>query len=753
MALTVLDDGKLLQVFAAHPTRALHVMEVLAALDESPAARHGVTESLDRLVERGLVHAMPGGRYRLPRDQGGRVEGRFIQNPRGFGFVEANDGAGDVFIAPNGVLGAMHGDLVEAVARPGGRGREGAITAVLKRRSPMVPGVLRARPKGSWLEPEDARIRGPIVIEGDVVGRDGQVVVATIEKWPSHVGEVPVARVSEILGEPGALATEVRKVTVREGIEMPAAQDVLDEVARLPATVSAADAIGRVDLRERPLVTIDPDDARDHDDAVYVTERADGGWDVTVAIADVSHYVSLGTALDRHAAERGTSVYLPDRAISMLPQEISGRIASLLPNEDRLVLAVEATLTRDGTVAASRIFEAVMRSHGRLTYGGVAHAMGWTDAGVASPLSDEMRSMVTTADQCSATLRAKRLRRGALDFDLPEGRVRFAEDNVTPVNIVQSKRDAGVKRAYALIEDLMLLANEIVAETCVQEGLAGIYRVHGGPQGEAFQRFLAAALALGHPIDDEAVDSPKMLSDFLRKIRGTPEARVLGMLLLRAMPQARYSEFNTGHRGLAATAYLHFTSPIRRYPDLLVHREIRRWLREPGKRTDTDGLSVAAADCSRLERRAVDVEREVLDLYRCEVARLHLGEVHLATVTGFGSLGVYLDIDEPFLTGMVPLESVAAGSWEADDLGLRLRSSRTGMIFQVGDQITIEIAEISLARRTIFLRLAGTARESLRRVPGEREKKGKGKGKGKGKDHGKKHAAARPKVSKQGRKR
>lgn len=747
MARKSLDDGMLLQVFSAHPTRALHIMEVLAALDEGPTSRHRVTDALDRLVERGLVHSLPGGRYRLPRDQGARVEGRFIQNPRGFGFVEANDGEGDVFIAPNGVLGAMHGDLVEAVARPGGRGREGAVTAVLKRRSPMVPGVLRARPKGSWLEPEDARIRGPIMIEGDVVGRDGQVVVAFIEKWPSHVGEVPTARVTEVLGEPGALATEVRKVTVREGIELPTAEDVLEEVARLPTTVSAEDAVGRVDLRSRPLVTIDPDDARDHDDAVYVVARPDGGWDVTVAIADVSHYVPLGTALDRHAAERGTSVYLPDRAVSMLPQEISGRIASLLPDEDRLAMALEATLTREGTVVEARLMEAVMRSHARLTYGGVARAMGWSDEGPAAPLSEELRAMVTTADQCSATLRARRQRRGSLDFDLPEGRVRFAEDNLTPIDIIQSKRDPGVKRAYALIEDLMLLANEIVAEICVQEGLAAIYRVHGGPQGEAFMRFMAAAQALGHPIDDEAIDSPRMLSDFLRTLRGKPEARVLGMLLLRAMPQARYSEFNTGHRGLAATAYLHFTSPIRRYPDLLVHREVRRWLRDPSKRTDATGLSVAAADCSRLERRAVDVEREVLDLYRCEVARLHLGEVHLATVVGFGSLGVYLDIDAPFLTGLLPLESVAAGSWEADDLGLRLRSSRTGMIFQVGDQLTVEIAEISLARRTIALRLAGEAKESLRRSGPEREKKGKGKG------VGKRGPAPRPQVQKRGRKR
>lgn len=747
MARKALDDGSLLQVFSAHPSRALHIMEVLAALDEGPTSRHRVTDALDRLVERGLMHSLPGGRYRLPRDQGARVEGRFIQNPRGFGFVEANDGEGDVFIAPNGVLGAMHGDLVEAVARPGGRGREGAVTAVLKRRSPMVPGVLRARPKGSWLEPEDARIRGPIMIEGDVVGRDGQVVVAFIEKWPAHVGEVPMGRVTEVLGEPGALATEVRKVTVREGVESPTADDVLEEVARLPTTVSAEDTIGRIDLRTRLMVTIDPDDARDHDDAIYVAERPDGGWDVTVAIADVSHYVPVGTALDRHAAERGTSVYLPDRAISMLPQEISGRIASLLPDEDRLAMALEVTLTREGTVVEARLMEAVMRSHARLTYGGVARAMGWSSEGPEALLSEDLRTMVTHADQCSATLRARRLRRGSLDFDLPEGRVSFAEDNITPVDIIQSKRDPGVKRAYALIEDLMLLANEVVAEICVKEGLAAIYRVHGGPQGEAFARFMAAAHALGHPIDDEAIDSPRMLSDFLRTLRGKPEARVLGMLLLRAMPQARYSEFNTGHRGLAAASYLHFTSPIRRYPDLLVHREVRRWLREPSKRTDTTGLSVAAADCSRLERRAVDVEREVLDLYRCEVARLHLGEVHLATVVGFGSLGVYLDIDDPFLTGLLPLESVAAGSWEADDLGLRLRSSRTGMIFQVGDQLTVEIAEISLARRTITLRLAGEAKESLRRSSPERESKGRGKG------VKKRGPAPRPQVQKRGRKR
>lgn len=741
MARRALDDGRLLQVFEAQPTRALHVMEALSALQEGPAARRGVTDALDRLVERGLLHALPGGRYRLPRDQGARVEGRFIQNPRGFAFVEANDGAGDVFIAPSGVLGAMHGDLVEAVARPGDRGREGAVTAVLKRRPATVPGTLRARAKGSWLEPDDARIRGPIVIEGEALGRDGDAVVATIDRWPVQVGEVPLGHVTEVLGEPGALKTEVRKVTVREGVEAPTAQDVLDEVARLPASVTPADFEGRVDLRERPLVTIDPDDARDHDDAVHVAARPDGGWDVTVAIADVSHYVQLGTALDRHAAERGTSVYLPDRAIPMLPQEISGRMASLLPGEERLALAVEAVVTRDGSVKEAKVFEAVMRSHARLTYGGVAAAMGWTDATKPAELADAMREQVSTADQCSSTLRSRRMRRGALDFDLPEGRVRFADDGVTPVNIVQSKRDPGVRRAYALIEDLMLLANEVVAEICVHEQLAAIYRVHGGPQGEAFERFLAAARAMGRPLDEEALTQPRQLSEFLRSLRGTPEARVLGMLLLRAMPQARYSENNTGHHGLAAEAYLHFTSPIRRYPDLLVHREVRRWIRTPAKRADTSKLSAQAADCSRLERRAVDVEREVLDLYRCQVARLHLQEIHVATVTGFGSTGIYADLDDPFLTGMMPLESIASGAWEPDDLGLRLRSSRTGMIFQVGDQVTVEIADVSLARRAVFLRLADSPRELLRRAPPDR-KGSKGRSK-----------AERPKIQKRGRKR
>ena len=712
-----LDDGTLLGVLQEHAPRAMHGMEVVAALGLGPAARHEVSEALERMAEKGLVHLLPGGRYRLPKDVGTRVQGRFVQHPRGFAFIEANDGRGDVFVPPTGVLGAMHGDLVEAVAHPGPRGRDGLVCEVLQRRAATVPCTLRSRAAGAWAEPDDPRVRGPIVVTDVGNARDGESVVVTIERWPAFSGENPAGRVSLVLGAAGTLAVEVQKVLLREGIDVPPPEAVEAELARLPQVVEAEHWTGRRDLRDELLATIDPDDARDHDDAVCVRARPGGGWDVIVAIADVSSYVTTGSALDAMASTRGTSVYLPDRAIAMLPREISGRIASLLPGEDRLCLAVFAEVGGDGAVRSVDFAEAVMRSQARLTYGGVAAAMGWTTEGTPAPLTPALHEGIVEADKCAAVLRARRMRRGAMDFDLPEGRVRFADDGVTPVDIVQSRRDPGVRRAYALIEDLMLLANEAVAAHCVANGLGAIYRDHGGPQGEAFQRFLAAAQTLGHPVElDDLRDAPAVLSRFLRELQGKPEARVLGMLLLRAMPQARYSEQVATHHGLAAEAYLHFTSPIRRYPDLLVHRELRRALRaRPGERPPSpDTLAAVAADCSRLERRAVEVEREVLDLYRCEVARKHVGERFEATVNGFSASSVYLDLDAPFLTVVVPVESVSSGAWDTDDLGLRIRSSRTGMTFEVGQVVAVEISEVSMARRSVLARLAPDAREALR---------------------------------------
>lgn len=714
---TVPDDAALLAALRS-AARPMHISEVATHLGLPLSSRRRLSDALAALVERGLAHEMPGARYRLPKQAGAALEGRFTQHPRGFGFVTANDGGADVFVPNTAILGAMHGDLVAVTATDGHRGREGVVTEVLKRRPATVPGALRVRPKGSWVEPDDARIRSPITLREAPQARDGDAVIVEVTQWPEHPGETPEGRVIEVLGDSGELSVEVRKVLVREGVEEGFHDDALAAAAALPEAILDADREGREDLTGLDLVTIDPDDARDHDDAVLVRPLPDDmGWSVIVAIADVSHYVTPGSALDAAAMERGTSIYLPDRAIPMLPRELSSKLASLVEGEDRLVLGVEATVAPHGELLTTRLFEGVMRSRARLTYGQVAQALGWSEAGdrPATPVAPELMPALTAAAECATRLRSRRMHRGALDFDLPEGRVRFGDDGRTPVDVVQSRKDPGVHRAYSVIEELMLLANEAVAQVMVERDVPTIFRVHGEPDAEALERFCGVARAYGHRLDPEDAKKPKKLSAFLRRVQASPEARVLGTLLLRAMQQARYSANNVGHFGLASKAYLHFTSPIRRYPDIVVHRATRALVRkqDPSRSDEARAANArAAAEVSRLERRAMDVEREVLDLYRCVVAQPRVGELHTARVSGFSAQGVYLDIEAPFLTGLLRLEVLGQDQWALDELGISLASERTGRRFTLGDEVAVEIVEVSLPKRAIYLGLPLEDREA-----------------------------------------
>ena len=715
------DDAALLAALRDSASHPMHVSDIGRRLDLPLSSRHALGEALDALVSRGLLASMPGSRYRLPRARGARLEGNFHQHPRGFAFVLPNDGGDDVFIPATGVLGAMHGDLVAVNAQQGDRGREGVVVEVITRRPPLVPGTLRVRLKGAWVEPDDARIRGPILVDDAAGAADGAAVVAEITRWPEHGGETPTGRVKETLGASGDLDVEVRKVVIREGVEEGFSDEVLREAKALPDDPTADDIAARTDLRDVPLTTIDPDDTRDHDDAVHVLRREDGGYTATIAIADVSHYVRPGTATDTAALARGTSIYLPDRAIPMLPRELSSNLASLLADRDRLVLAVIVQLGPDGSVESAKLVEGVMRSRARLTYTMAARALGWTESppeghGVPEALVPDLQ----VAADLAGLLRRRRMKRGALDLDLPEPRVRMAADGRTPEHVYQSRRDPGIRRAYSVIEELMLLANEAVAEVCVAKDIPAVYRVHGRPDEEHLARFAAVAQAYGHRVDVEAGRVPRKLSAVLRKVEGRPEARILGMLLLRALPQARYASVNTGHFGLASEAYLHFTSPIRRYPDLIVHRVVRAIARrEKPDRSEaaTEAAARAAAVSSRLERRAMDVEREVLDLYRCTVAKAHVGELHTATITSVTGAGPFAEIEDPFLAGMIRLGLGGAGTgnaeWQVDELGVACTHT-SGVTFALGETVTVEIADVSMARRTVYFKVPLEARRKAK---------------------------------------
>ena len=654
-------------------------------------------------------------------------------NPRGFGFVAFAQREGDIFVGPQGIGGAMHGDTVQLrIIAKTDRGLEGIVSCVLKRRSPRIAGTLRYTRAHVWLEPDDSRIRGPIVVQGRPAAADGQAAVVTITRFPEIVEENPEGRLEAILGNPGDPQVEIAKVLLREGIEEAHSDEAIEEARRYGDEVAEDALSGRVDLTHLPLPTIDPEDARDHDDAVWAIREEDGSFRAWIAIADVSHYVRPETELDEEAKQRANSIYLPDRAIPMLPRELSSNLCSLLPGVVRLCMCVEVELDPTGAVRDSRIVEGFMRSQAKLTYANVARALGLSSDAERHEQAEQIRDDLHVLWDLSRLLRARRIARGALDFELPEPKVVLDPEDGAPLDVQKRAHDPGVAKAYQLIEELMLLANETVAQFLVQRDVPTIFRVHGAPDQEKLARFVAMCSALDVKFElDDAVD-PKRLSAFLKRLAPHPQKSVLHMLLLRAMKQAVYDVTNIGHFGLASKAYLHFTSPIRRYPDLVVHRAVKAVLQSRASINRTEKASAlmgsAAAIASERERQAATIEREVVDLYRALFMQSKVGEKLEGTVTGIVGTGVFAAIDSPFVDVLVRMESLGQDSYEIADDGLSVVARRSGDRITIGERMMVEIEEVSIVRRTVYAKRCVVETERHRKVSKPEQPAGRRRG-------------------------
>ncbi len=772
--------------------RAMHAKEISRLLGVEEASYPALLRQLDDLAFNGLLTARDGHKFKLSK---GSAEARSARgntpaqerdgivtiHPRGFGFVaSATSPADDVFVAKEALGGAMHGDrvAVRVIAR-GSRGAEGQITKIVARGIKRVAGILRRRGRSVWLEPDDSRIRGPIPLRGEAdvrgpegnSGKDGDAAVATLTRYPELQDELPEGKLEAVLGTPGEISVEVAKILVRDQIEEVHSEVASEEALAYGDTVPVAMLEGRVDLTRLPLPTIDPEDARDHDDAVWVERTDEGGYRTWIAIADVSSYVVPGTRLDAEAKARGCSVYLPDRAIPMLPRPLSSNLCSLLPGVVRLCLCADVTLDAGGEVVDAQVVRGFMKSRAKLTYGGVARALGFTSAPAREPEAEALVQGLRVANELARVLRAKRLKRGALDFDLPEAKVVLDVETGMPLDIQRRDKDAGTKKAYQLIEELMLLANEVVARTLVQKTVPTVFRVHEPPDEKKLSKFAAMAEELGITFEMEATRDPKTLSLLLKSFAEHPSAQVLNMLLLRSMKQATYDIANVGHFGLASKAYLHFTSPIRRYPDLVVHRAVHALLL--GQRIEREGpaltlLAEAALAASVAERKAMEVEREVVDLYRAVFMKDKIGARHEGTVTALVGSGLFVALDAPFVDVLVRYEDAGKDRFELDDAGLRAVASRSGETIQLGDRLTVEIIDVAILRRTVYgRRIVGEADVASKRRDRRngravqvrsvgKTQKGRDKKKGPARESGepgKKGAKDRVKRKKVGRKR
>ncbi len=713
--------------------RAIHFDVLAKKLKVGRDQIEGFSRFLDNLVFQGAVTVDGHDSFRVPKAEKaghskGEREGTMSLNPRGFGFVSSPDSAGDdVFIPAEALNGAMHGDTVVIRVRSrSARGSEGEVIKIVKRGTVRVAGILRRRGKSAWLEPDDTRVRGPIVLTSEIdtkegegnSGKDGDCAVVRITRFPVTNDENPEGVLEAVLGKPGELKVEVAKILILAQVEELHSADAVTEAEAYGVEVPKEMLEGREDLTHLPLPTIDPEDARDHDDAVWVERKGDG-YKAWVAIADVSSYVRPSTHIDEEATRRGCSIYLPDRAIPMLPRALSSNLCSLLPDVIRLCLCVEVELDSEATITKTRLSRGFMKSQAKLSYGSVARALGFTEQPPRDPKADAMVDDLRIANELSKKLRAKRMSRGALDFDLPEAKLILGEDGL-PTGVTKRSQDAGMKKAYQLIEELMLLGNEVVATWLVEREIPTIFRVHLPPDEKKLTKLSAMCEMLGVPFDLDSTKDPKALGILLKQFAKHPLVNVLNNLLLRSMKQATYDIANLGHFGLASKAYLHFTSPIRRYPDLRVHRSVHAAVLK--EKIDKSGaakedLAAAALASSQAERRAMEIEREVVDLYRAIHMRDKVGERYVGKVSAIVGSGVFIALDEPFLDVLVKLEDLGMERFEVDDDGLRVVAPKSGESVQLGDEVVVEIIDVQILRRTVYGRRVTSLDDTSPRKP------------------------------------
>lgn len=697
----------------------------------------------------------PGAQSAHPSDE---IEGSVQGHRDGHGFVVRDDGESDIFIPPNEMRAVLHRDHVRVrIVRQDRRGRpEGRVLEITRRPAQPIIGRL-LQESGVWLvAPEDKRYGQDLLISKGATAsaRPGQVVVVELTEPPALFGQ-PVGRITEVLGEVDDPGLEIEIAVRKYGVPHVFSDPCLAQARELPDKVRAQDRRRRVDLTDLPLVTIDGEDARDFDDAVYCEPARVGrakqasGWRLLVAIADVSAYVHTGSAIDIDAYERATSVYFPRRVIPMLPEKLSNGLCSLNPDVARLCMVCDMLVNAKGEVQAYQFYPAVMHSHARLTYTEVAAILANTRGPEAGKHPGRVRDLLHLHDVYRALLQARQAR-GAVDFETTETQIVCDENGRIEKIVPRTRTDA-----HRLIEEAMLAANVCSADFIAQGGHSGLYRVHEGPTPEKQEllRNYLKAMAVGLTIGDNP--RPAEFQAIAAATRDRPDAQQIHTMLLRSMQQAIYTPVNSGHFGLAFDAYTHFTSPIRRYPDLLVHRVIKAILNKtryalpqlptPGEAQarlakrlaargpapgaaaghtqaapatpDTLAWQAAGLHCSANERRADEASRDVEAWLKCKYMREHLGEEYSGVVSAATSFGIFVTLDAMYVEGLVHITELGGEYYKFDEARQELRGERTGIRYAIGARVRVQVSRVDLDGRRIDFRLVHEGQPPPARTP------------------------------------
>lgn len=664
-----------------------------------------LVKTLVKMEAQGLIVRSRSNRYGLP-ERMNLLRGRFIGHAKGFGFVTPDEeGMDDIFIAPHEINGALNGDtvLIRVLKESSGDRREGTVTKIVERGKTSFVGTFQANRGFGFVVPDDKKMTMDIfVAKEDTLGAvDGHKVVVEITNWPDQVKSA-TGMITKILGHKNDPGVDILSIIYKHDIPPEFPEEVVEAATQVPDEITEKDLIGRRDLRNETIVTIDGADAKDLDDAVTVTKNADGTYKLGVHIADVSYYVTQDSVLDKEAYDRATSVYLTDRVIPMIPHRLSNGICSLNPQVDRLTLSCEMIIDGAGQVIKHEIFQSVIKTTERMTYSDVYKILEERDDN--PELVERYKPLIPMFElmaELAQVLRNRRMSRGAIDFDFKESKVIVKEDG-WPVDIVLRERTV----AERLIEEFMLVANETVAEHFHWMELPFIYRIHEDPKPEKLQRFFEFVTNFGLVIKGTGNSvHPKALQEILKSIEGLPEEPVISTMLLRSLQQAKYYPESLGHFGLSADYYTHFTSPIRRYPDLIVHRLIRTYLinGDTSKETVVHWNSVMdeiAEHTSERERRAVDAERDTDALKKAQFMSDKIGEEFIGMVSSITNFGIFVELPNT-VEGLVHISNMTDDYYRFEDRMMTMIGERTGRQFRIGDEVKIRVSNVNIEESAI----------------------------------------------------
>ena len=685
--------------------------ELANLLQVSREEREDLRKVCEVLLQEGKIHLTKRGKY--CKGEAKRITGIYRANQRGFGFVVLPEDTSDIYIGEENTGGAFDGDEVEVVvtkeADDGNKRREGRIVRILSRGITKLVGLYRKKPNQNYgfVLPDNLRMGKDVFIPAEAAkgAVDGHKVVAELTSYGGD-RQKPEGKIIEILGHVNDPGTDI--LSIVKGYDLPTEflEKVLNQAERVSKPVSEADMAGRKDIRDWQMVTIDGEDAKDLDDAVSVT-RDGGDYILGVHIADVTNYVQENSALDREARERGTSVYLADRVIPMLPHVLSNGICSLNEGEDRLALSCIMTVNKKGIVIDHEIAETVIHVDRRMSYTSVNKILTETDC-TERETYRELVPMFEQMSELSSIIRERRQTRGSIDFDFPETKL-VLDGNGRPLDIMPYERNA----AHKIIEDFMLLANETVAEDYYWQELPFVYRIHEAPE-EGKLRALATFInnfGFSMHIGVNEV-RPKEVQKLLSRIEGSPQEAMITRLALRSMKQAKYTPENTGHFGLAANYYTHFTSPIRRYPDLQIHRIIKDNLHGRMKEEKIEHYRSILPDvtkhASETERRAEEAERETVKLKKTEYMQEHIGEVFEGVISGITKWGMYVELPNT-VEGLVHVANMTDDHYEYNERSYEMTGVHTNQTYRLGQRVYVRVTDTNRMLRTIDFELTGAA--------------------------------------------